>query len=227
MNTKNNRRKRDSVQKMEQVLIELLQTKELHQISVSVSANGGLNRSTFYANYVDIYELADRLREKLEDEVAALYQNEVMQGFNSNDYLKLFRHIAQNQIFYRTYFKLGYDEKYKITLYDYKLAEMHFKNRFVEYHIAFFKSGDKNNQVVVAKRLQRDARGDGRDPAERISGPGGIFLGIRDRGRADVVVYTPVLLHDTGSSALNFVVLPILGSWTAEIKNGIARKAMP
>ena len=210
MNTKNNRRKRDSVQKMEQVLIELLQTKELHQISVSdLCKRAGLNRSTFYANYVDIYELADRLREKLEDEVAALYQNEVMQGFNSNDYLKLFRHIAQNQIFYRTYFKLGYDEKYKITLYDYKLAEMHFKNRF------------------VAKRLQRDARGDGRDPAERISGPGGIFLGIRDRGRADVVVYTPVLLHDTGSSALNFVVLPILGSWTAEIKNGIARKAMP
>ena len=142
MNTKNNRRKRDSVQKMEQVLIELLQTKELHQISVSdLCKRAGLNRSTFYANYVDIYELADRLREKLEDEVAALYQNEVMQGFNSNDYLKLFRHIAQNQIFYRTYFKLGYDEKYKITLYDYKLAEMHFKNRFVEYHIAFFKSG--------------------------------------------------------------------------------------
>lgn len=142
MNTKNNRRKRDSVQKMEQVLIELLQTKELHQISVSdLCKRAGLNRSTFYANYVDIYELADRLREKLEDEVAALYQNEVMQGFNSNDYLKLFRHIAQNQIFYRTYFKLGYDEKYKITLYDYKLAEMHFKNRFVEYHIVFFKSG--------------------------------------------------------------------------------------
>ncbi len=142
MNTKNNRRKRDSVQKMEQVLIELLQTKELHQISVSdLCKRAGLNRSTFYANYADIYELADRLREKLEDEVAALYQNEVMQGFNSNDYLKLFRHIAQNQIFYRTYFKLGYDEKYKITLYDYKLAEMHFKNRFVEYHIAFFKSG--------------------------------------------------------------------------------------
>ena len=113
MNTKNNRRKRDSVQKMEQVLIELLQTKELHQISVSdLCKRAGLNRSTFYANYVDIYELADRLREKLEDEVAALYQNEVKQGFNSNDYLKLFRHIAQNQIFYRTYFKLGYDEKY-------------------------------------------------------------------------------------------------------------------
>ena len=35
MNTKNNKRKRESMQKMEQVLIEFLQTKELNQISVS------------------------------------------------------------------------------------------------------------------------------------------------------------------------------------------------
>lgn len=70
----------------------------------------------------------------------ALYQNEVMQGFNSNDYLKLFRHIAQNQIFYRTYFKLGYDEKYKITLYDYKLAEMHFKNGLLNIILRFLRA---------------------------------------------------------------------------------------
>lgn len=35
MNTKNNKRKRESMQKIEQVLIEFLQTKELTQISVS------------------------------------------------------------------------------------------------------------------------------------------------------------------------------------------------
>ena len=67
MNTKNNRRKRASMQKIEQVLVELLQTKELNQISVSdICKRAGLNRSTFYANYVDIYGLADAIREKLE-----------------------------------------------------------------------------------------------------------------------------------------------------------------
>ena len=45
------------------------------------------------------------------------------------------------QFFYRTYFKLGYDEKHKILAYDYRLAEKHFHNRFVEYHMEFFKSG--------------------------------------------------------------------------------------
>lgn len=142
MNTKNNRRKRESVQKIEKVFIEFLQTKELNQISVSdICKKANLNRSTFYANYVDIYELADTIREKLEAHVAELYKDEITQGFNSHNYLILFRHIEQNQIFYRTYFKLGYDEKHKILKYDYDLARQHFDDRFIDYHMEFFKSG--------------------------------------------------------------------------------------
>ncbi len=142
MNIKNNRRKRASMQKIERVLVELLQTKELHQISVSdICKRANLNRSTFYANYVDIYGLADAIREKLEAQVAEPYKDEVTQGFNPNNYLMLFRHIEQNQIFYRTYFKLGYDEQYQILAYDYNLAEKHLGNRFINYHMEFFKSG--------------------------------------------------------------------------------------
>lgn len=143
MNTKNNRRKRDSMERIEGALVELLQTRELGRITVSeLCKRAGLNRSTFYANYEDIYALADAIREKLEGQVAELYRDEVEQGFNSNNYLKLFRHIAQNQLFYRTYFKLGYDEQqYNIWKYDVKLAERHFGNRFIRYHMEFFKSG--------------------------------------------------------------------------------------
>lgn len=142
MNTKNNKRKRESMQKIEQVLIELLQAKELNQISVSdICKRANLNRSTFYANYVDIYGLADTIREKLETQVADLYREELMKGYNSNNYLKLFRHIKENQFFYCTYFKLGYDEKYKILTYDYEMAKKHFDDRFIEYHMEFFKSG--------------------------------------------------------------------------------------
>lgn len=142
MNTKNNRRRRASMQKIEQVLVELLQTKELNQISVSdICKRANLNRSTFYANYADIYALADAIRENLEDQVAELYKEEIAQGFNSNNYLALFRHIAQNQMSYLTYFKLGYDEKHQIMAYDRRLAETHLDNRFIEYHMEFFKSG--------------------------------------------------------------------------------------
>ena len=45
----------------------LIQTKELNEISVSdICKRAGLNRTTFYANYSDIYGLADTIRERLE-----------------------------------------------------------------------------------------------------------------------------------------------------------------
>lgn len=142
MNTPNNRRKRESIEKMEKVFLELLQTKELSEISVSdLCKRAGLNRTTFYANYADIYALADSIRDKLEVSLSDLYQEERATGYNSHDYLKLFRHIQENQIFYRTYFKLGYDNNYKIVTYDTELAKKHFQNRYIDYHMEFFKSG--------------------------------------------------------------------------------------
>lgn len=130
------------MQKFESVLVEFLQTKALDEVRVSdLCQRAGLNRSTFYANYVDIYDLADKLREKLERQVAALEGDEDLQGFTSNNYLRLFQLIARNQIFYQTYFKLGYDEQYRIWQYDTQLAEKYFDNRFITYHMEFFKSG--------------------------------------------------------------------------------------
>lgn len=142
MNTPNNKRKKESMERIERVFVEQLQTKDLSEISVSdICKKAGLNRTTFYANYTDIYGLADTIRDRLENDVSSLYEKEITRGVKSNDYLKLFRHIKDNQIFYKTYFKLGYDNNYKIFTYDVGLAREHFQNRFIEYHMEFFKSG--------------------------------------------------------------------------------------
>ena len=142
MNTKNNRRRRESVERIEKAFIELLQSKELNEITVSnICKHCGLNRSTFYANYIDIYDLAEKVRTHLEEEVNRLYEAEQQQKFNSNDYLRLFRHIKENQLFYRTYFKLGYDNQFMLKYYDIHQAKRHFDNQHIEYHIEFFRSG--------------------------------------------------------------------------------------
>ena len=142
MNTVNNRRRRNSVDRIEKTFVEMLQTKELNEISVSdICKRCELNRSTFYSNYADIYELADKVREHLEEEVGSLYEEEKAQGFNSNDYLKLFRHIKENSLFYRTYFKLGYDGSHRITSYDTRQASQYFDNKHISYHIEFFRCG--------------------------------------------------------------------------------------
>lgn len=142
MNVKNNKRRRESREKIESVFYELIQTHELKEISVSeICKLANLNRTTFYANYIDIYDLADSVRQSLETAVQELYLDDVERGINSNDYLRLFRHIAENQLLYKTYFKLGYDNDYEILKYYTNLAKKHFDNRFVEYHCEFFKSG--------------------------------------------------------------------------------------
>ena len=142
MNTKNNRRRRESVERIEKAFMELLQTRELNEITVSdICKLCGLNRSTFYANFADVYDLADKMRVHLEEEVNRLYESETVQKINSNDYLRLFRHIRDNQLFYRTYFKLGYDNQFKLKYYDIHQAQRHFDNQYIEYHVEFFRSG--------------------------------------------------------------------------------------
>jgi len=142
MNIPDNKRKRDSQERIERVFIKLLQTKELNEISVTdICKITKLNRSTFYANYLDVYDLADKVKEKLEMDVASLYQDEINSEFYNHDFLRLFKHIKDNQLFYSTYFKLGYDNDHKVRNYDVLMAKEYFDDNFIDYHIEFFKSG--------------------------------------------------------------------------------------
>ena len=110
MNVPNNKRKRESQEKIEKVFIELLQTKEVKDISVSdISKLAGVNRSTFYANYIDIYDLVDSVKEKMINDFFNVYIEETKTETHSYDFLKLFNHIKNNQIFYKTFFKLNFD----------------------------------------------------------------------------------------------------------------------
>ena len=141
MNTKNNKRRRESREKIERAFIELLQTHELKEITVSdIIKNTSLNRSTFYANYVDIFDLADKTRTNLENEFSNLFA-EYDYFHERSGVDKMFRHIKENQIFYKTYFKLCYDDKHLISVYDPKRAEQEHMDGNIKYHIEFFRNG--------------------------------------------------------------------------------------
>lgn len=141
MNTTNNKRRRDSREKITKAFVELLQTREIKDITVSdIIKMTGLNRSTFYANYLDIFDLADKTREILENEFSNLFAE--YDYFNERSgALKMFTHIKENQIFYKTYFKLCYDDKHLISIYDPKRAEKEHIDSNLKYHIEFFRNG--------------------------------------------------------------------------------------
>ncbi len=141
MNTKNNKRRQATRESIEKTFIALLQAREIAQITVSdICKTVGINRSTFYANYMDVYDLADSIRDKLEQDVNKLYDNDTV-NHCIIDYLKLFRHIKENQLFYTTYFKLGYDHQHTVDLGLLTQANQMFPEEHMEYHVEFHKAG--------------------------------------------------------------------------------------
>ena len=156
MNTANNKRRRESRKRIENALVKLLQQRKLSQISVTdICKEAEVNRTTFYANYIDIFDLAEAVQNRLEEEVWDLYQEEMEQGRSSYDFIKLFRHIKENPLFYKTYFKLNAGGKFRFMGYDIEQAAIRYDNRYIEYHIEFFGNG---LNAVIKKWLENDCR---------------------------------------------------------------------
>ena len=106
MNTQNNKRKKKSQEQIEKIFLQLIQKKNIEEISVSMICEiANLNRSTFYANYIDIYDLAEQIQKNMEKEFADFQlSNNARQ--DSDGYLNMFKYIKDNLIFFKTYFKL-------------------------------------------------------------------------------------------------------------------------
>lgn len=141
MNVSNNKRKKSSIEKIEKVFIQLIQKKNIEEISVSMICElADLNRSTFYSNYIDIYDLAEKVMKNMEIEFGQFQlSNNAKQ--DSNGYLNMFRYIKDNQIFFKTYFKLESYSKSLPTQYNIELAEKYYDNKYIDYHIEFFRAG--------------------------------------------------------------------------------------
>jgi len=154
MNTPNNKRKKESRLKMENAFVKLIQTREIDAVTVTeICKEAGVNRTTFYASYTDIYDLAEAVQKRLEQEVLGLYQNE--REHPQHDFLKLFYHIRDNQLFYKTYFKLCKDGHLHLFGYDTNDAAKYYNNKNIEYHIEFFGNG---LNAVIKKWLNGGCR---------------------------------------------------------------------
>ena len=141
MNTSNNKKRKSSIEKIEKTFLQLIQKKNIEEISVSTICEiAGLNRSTFYSNYIDIYDLAEKVKQQMEVEFAQFQlSNNAKQ--DENGYLNMFRYIKDNQIFFKTYFKLESISMNLPTEYHIELAEKYYNNKFIDYHIEFFRAG--------------------------------------------------------------------------------------
>lgn len=83
---------------IKQALYELLETKHLPQITVKeLCEKAQINRATFYRNYLDIYDLFEKLE-------AELTSSAFSSGVMERDRYRLLDVIYENQTFYREFF---------------------------------------------------------------------------------------------------------------------------
>lgn len=144
MNIPNNSRKKDTIEKIEKAFINLIQEKNIEQINVTELVKlAKINRSTFYVNYIDIYDLAESIKEKMWQELLSVYKDETETKTHSYNFLKLFIHIKENQIYYKTLYKLGFDFSDYFNSYSTDIGALKYYNdlKYIDYHIEFFKAG--------------------------------------------------------------------------------------
>ena len=139
MNTKNNKRRRESMRRIEREFVNMLLERDIEEITVSdICKAAEINRSTFYANYQDIYDLAEKICKDMQNEFNNSFSGAIDEGLGA---LKMFTHIYENQLFYKIYFLLEKYNKDALLVYDRVRAEQDFQNKNIDYHIEFFRSG--------------------------------------------------------------------------------------
>ena len=145
MNTKDNARTRKSRNGIQKAFLNLVISRnDISTITVSdICKKAGINRTTFYAHYLDIDDLNSSIYEWMVKEFLNVFSEEAETGSHSFDFEKLFRNIKENQIFYKVYFKLNYDfKKLFLEKGSADIAGMFYEDtRFIDYHIEFFAAG--------------------------------------------------------------------------------------
>ena len=62
MNTKNNMRFRETQIRMEAAMLDLMKHLDFEKITVKqICQKAGVNRSTFYAHFIDIYDMLEKM----------------------------------------------------------------------------------------------------------------------------------------------------------------------
>lgn len=144
MNTKNNQRHQDTIAAIEEAFVSLLNEKELKDISVSeLCEKAGINRSTFYDSYTDIFALANAYAERIEKSVAE-------QPHTDGEFAWIFEHIRANADVFTIYFKLGMSKKSA----DYK--ELFFRNGVYAVAKMWFESGCVESPEQMGEITKRE-----------------------------------------------------------------------
>lgn len=109
MNTKNNQRFRETEVRMESAMLELMKQTKFEEITVKkICEKAQVNRSTFYAHFMDIYDMLDKMETFLSCELLERYQSMPLgkdPAFSEKSFIPFLQHIKKHKYFYKINFQ--------------------------------------------------------------------------------------------------------------------------
>lgn len=111
MNTANNQRFQETDRRIRGSMLQLLQTLPLEKITVGALCQmSGCNRSTFYAHFLDTYDLMDKIQLEIYRDLKEKFEGRTFLAdrmVRADLLVGLLAHIADNRFFYRAYLASG------------------------------------------------------------------------------------------------------------------------
>lgn len=120
--------------------ILLIQSEELHQIKVAhLCKLSQVNRSTFYAHYLDIYDLSEQLTIEIEDKYLYMVNLKNDQVTLEEGFTELFNEVKNNPQLYNAYFKINPNKA--LIFKERTAADLSNQSHLLKYNSLFFRSG--------------------------------------------------------------------------------------
>lgn len=153
MNTKNNKRSQETDEAIVHAAFEamLMGGKQISKITVrEICERANINRSTFYAHYIDVYDLFEKVEMQMAEMCSERMMDSASGGFRGMTE-GMFTFVAEYKEFYQIYFselnRVSHIIEMMIAPFKNRIEDM--KNSVmengipgeVEYHFAFFTAG--------------------------------------------------------------------------------------
>ena len=97
-------------------MLALMAQKPLEKITIKeLVEKAGINRSTFYAHYMDVNDLMEKIEKEMAGSISdeVLYSDDFEKGnlFHGAAFRQLIAYFRENRVFYRVYFSVYQDSR--------------------------------------------------------------------------------------------------------------------
>ena len=112
MNKENNQRFRETEEKIIREFTALLDKKPPERITVAeLCRNCGINRSSFYLHFTDVYDMMDTIEEELARYGGRIFDVSAGEYRLGERFVRLLEFVREHRSFYRNYYREGREER--------------------------------------------------------------------------------------------------------------------